>query len=449
MDFGLYQQQSMKLLMTNELRQAITMLQYSTIELNNYLKEQQLENPLIELKEIEFREEIERTNVNITTPFYDSKNSANDEEDDDFSPIDHINKHEEGLQDVLLKQIRFLDIDDKLNRVVTFLALSVDENGYITIPLEEIAHHLGKPLQMIEEGLRILQSLEPDGVGARSLKECLLIQLRKLKPRDLLAERIVEKHLQTLGNKQFHKIAKEENISLEEVQGIFDFIQSLNPKPGAIYQQEPTTYITPDVTVKKINGEYFVFLNDQYLPKLTINRQYEALIQNGNKEVSQYMQKKYEHFLWIKKSIQQRQETLYKVTSAIVDAQRSFFEYGPTHLKPLTLKMIATKLNIHESTVSRVTTKKYVQTPRGLFELKYFFTSAVGVNSVTGANSSEKVKAILKEIVDEEDKKKPLSDQKIANVMKEKYQINVSRRTIAKYRDEMNIPSSTQRKRFV
>lgn len=449
MDFGLYQQQSMKLMMTTELRQAITMLQYSAIELSNYLKEQQLENPLIELKETGFREEIERTRINVTTPFYDGKrNTGVHNDDDDFSPIDNLSRHEDGLYEDLLRQIGFLKIDERLKKVVTFMALSVNENGYLTIPLEELAKELDEPLNIIEEGLYVLQSLEPDGVGARDLQECLLIQLRKLTPRDLLAEKVVVKHLQALGNKQFHKIAKEEKITLEEVQGVFDFIQTLNPKPGALYHDEPATYVVPDVTVKKVNDEYFVFLNEQHLPKLMVNRQYEALMKNGESEVSEYMQKKYEQFLWIKKSIEQRQETLLKVTNAIVEEQRDFFEHGPTHIQPLTLKVIADKLNIHESTVSRATTNKYVQTPRGLFELKYFFTSAVGGSGVGDANSSEKVKALLKKIIDHEDKKKPLSDQKIAELLKNEHDIKVSRRTIAKYREELNIPSSTQRKRF-
>lgn len=450
MDFGLYQQQSMKLIMTNELRQAITMLQYSAIELNNYLKEQQLENPLIELKEMEYHEEIERKKVNITTPFYDVKNNfgVQHDDDDDFSPLDNISKQEEGLQDDLLKQIGYLKLTETMKRIVTFLALSLDENGYLTVSLDELVNDLKAPIDLVEEGLTILQSLEPAGVGARSLKECLLIQLHRLNPRDFLAEKIVDKHLQALGNKQFKNIAKEEEITIEEVQIIFDFIQTLNPKPGSLYHHEPATYVVPDVTVEKIKGEYYVFLNDQHLPKLRVNRQYEALIQNGEAEVSQYVQKKFEQFQWIKKSIEQRQETLLKVTTAIVEEQREFLEYGPTHIQPLTLKTIADKLDIHESTVSRATTKKYVQTPRGLFELKYFFTSAVGGTGVGEGDSSEKVKVLLKQLIDSEDKKKPLSDQKIANLLKEKHDVQVSRRTIAKYREEMNIPSSTQRKRF-
>ncbi|UTR11708.1 RNA polymerase factor sigma-54 [Evansella sp. LMS18] len=445
MDFGLYQQQSMKLVMTNELRQAITILQYSALDLSNYLHEQQLENPLIELKDNHKQEEITRNKEESAAPVYDSR--VRHDQDDEYSAIDHVSEQEEGLQDYLLNQISYLKLDSRLRRILTYLALSVDENGYLKHTAEELAGELVEPIEAVKEAVSVLQGFEPAGIGAFSLKECLLIQLRQLETRDLLAENIVENHLDTLAKKQFKKIAKEEEVSVQEVQYIADFIQTLNPKPGAHFFNEPAKYVVPDVTVNKINGEYIVYLNDDYMPVMTVNKQYEALINKEEAEVNEYLKRKYEQFQWIKRSIEQRQETLLKVSEAIVRYQKSFFEHGPSHLRPLTLKTIAEEVNVHESTVSRATTKKYIQTPKGLFELKYFFTSMVGKD--TGeSSSSERVKIYLKRLVDEEDKQKPLSDQKLANLLKELHGITVSRRTVAKYREEMHIQSSSQRKRY-
>ena len=446
MDFGLFQQQTMKLVMTNELRQAITILQYSVLDLNNYLHEQQLENPLIELKDNHIKEEIIRKKEDLNTPVYDSR--PRHDSDEDFSAIDHISEQEEGLQDYLLNQILYLKLDDRLRRIVTYLALSVDENGYLKSTCEELAGELNEPLSDVQESLLLLQSFEPAGIGAYSLKECLLIQLKQLEARDWLAEEIVGNHLDSLAKKQFKKIAKEEEVKIEEVQYVADFIQTLNPKPGAHFFKEPAKYVVPDVTVKKIHGEYAVFLNDEHMPTMTMNSRYQEMINNEESEVNKYMKQKYEQFQWIKKSIQQRQETLLKVSRAIVDYQEAFLENGPTHLRPLTLKTIAQEIEVHESTVSRATTKKYIQTPKGLYELKYFFTSMVGKDTIGESSSSEKVKIYLKRLVDEENKQKPLSDQKLANLLKEQYDITCSRRTVAKYREEMHIQASSQRKRY-
>ncbi|MFA9559557.1 RNA polymerase factor sigma-54 [Evansella sp. AB-rgal1] len=445
MDFGLYQQQSMKLVMTNELRQAITILQYSVLDLNQYLHEQQLENPLIELKE-KHLDELEQSNFEKPT-FSHEYTIRNTEHEESFSVLDQVSAEDEGLQDFLLNQIRFLDIDNTIRRIVTYIALSVDENGYLKQSSEEISEDMKEPIYIIEEAIKALQSLEPYGVGARSLQECLLIQLKKLGIRDLLAEKVVEFHLDELAKKQFKQIAKKVHVDIEEIQYISDFIQTLNPKPGSFFHNEPAKYIVPDVTVKKIKGNYIVELNDEYMPKMTMNSRYEALMKEGDSEVNQYMKQKYEQFQWIKKSIEQRQQTLLHVTKAIVEYQTDFLEHGPTHFLPLTLKQVADTIHVHESTVSRATTKKYVQTSRGVFELKYFFSSAVGKE--TGeSNSSEKVKIYLRRLVDNEEKQKPLSDQRLSDLLKREFGIVISRRTVAKYREEMHIPASSQRKRY-
>ncbi|SDZ34843.1 RNA polymerase sigma-54 factor [Evansella caseinilytica] len=444
MDFGLYQQQTLKLAMTNELRQAITILQYSVLDLNRYLQEQQLENPLIELKENLIKEE--HFSTFDAVPFHENKKSP-DSEKNYSSPIDFLSDQKQGLHDFLLNQIRLLRLDKSVRKLAMYCACSVDVNGYLTVDADEIASELSEPVSVVREAIQVLQSLEPSGVGASSLKDCLLLQLRQLEQRDLLAEAIVERHLDALAKKQYKAIAKTEAVDLVEVQQVADFIQTLNPKPGSLFHYEEASYVVPDVTVKKIAGDYHVFLNDEYMPKMNMSKQYEFLISTGESEVGDYMRRKYEQFLWIKKSIEQRQQTLLKVAQAIVDHQKAFFDHGPSALRPLTLKTIAEMTNVHESTVSRATTKKYIQTPRGLLELKYFFTSVVGKDSMK-AGSAEQVKAYLKQLIDEENKRKPLSDQKLSELLKAQYHIHVSRRTVAKYREEMQILSSALRKRF-
>ncbi|MDG5786598.1 RNA polymerase factor sigma-54 [Evansella sp. AB-P1] len=446
MDFGLFQQQSMKLVMTNELRQAITILQYSVLELTHYLHEQQLENPLIELKDSESHSMTKVENMKITNSHPDTSGKFQGQ-DDTYSGIDHLSVERDGLQEFLLNQIRFLNIDDHIKKIVTYLACCVDENGYLQLSPNELAVELNGPTSLIEEGISVLQSLEPYGIGASSLKECLLIQLNHLGVRDVLAERIVEHHLDLLGERKFKQIAAIEKADIEDIYYIANFIQTLNPKPGTLFNHEPAKYVVPDVTVLKNNDGFDVVLNEEYMPKMTMNRRYEALLKNEDAEVNEYVKRKYEQFQWIKKSIEQRQRTIVNVTRAIMSYQVDFLKHGPTHLSPLTLKMIADEVQVHESTVSRVTTQKYVQTPKGLFELKYFFTSSVGKNSEE-SNSSEKVKSYLKRLVEEEKKQAPLSDQKLSEKLKEQFGITVSRRTVAKYREQMNIPSSKKRKSF-
>ncbi|RKL68419.1 RNA polymerase sigma-54 factor [Salipaludibacillus neizhouensis] len=444
MDFGLFQQQTMKLAMTNELRQAITILQYSALDLNEYLLEQQLENPLIELKERTVTEEVARQKMN-DTPIYDGKSSYRGE--DDYSPVDHIRENEEGLQDYLLNQIRLLNLDRKTRSIAMYLALSLDQNGYLHQSDTELMEEAFVTEETLEKGMETLFSLEPYGVGARTLRECLLIQLKHMGMEDSLTERVVSRHLELLAKNQFKKIAKAELVTVEDVQSVADFIKTLNPKPGAEFNRETPKYVVPDVTVLKINEDYVVRLNEQSVPKIFMNRDYEQMVKNKQTGIESYMKQKYDQFNWIKRSIEQRQQTILKVTKSIVNHQFEFFNYGASHLKPLTLKAVAEEVGVHESTVSRATTNKYVQTPRGLHELKYFFVSTVGRDS-SKSSSSEKVKTHIKRLVNEENKQKPLSDQKLSDLLKKDNQINVSRRTLAKYREEMQIPSSSQRKRY-
>ncbi|MBU8906703.1 RNA polymerase factor sigma-54 [Desertibacillus haloalkaliphilus] len=443
MEFGLYQKQSMNLVMTTELRQAITLLQYSTLDLSAFIHEQALENPLMEIKDGRDLDEWKKQ-----VDFSVSEDAKPYEGDPNFSPFDHISKDESGLREHLLEQIRLLDSSDEEREVVTYLALHVDEAGYFQHSLADIAIELGRSEDEVEEGLLLLQQLDPIGVGARSLRECLLLQLQELPARDSLAEIVVGEYLELLAEKKWKQIAKELSITMQEVQSVYDLIQTLEPRPGINFYSEPTRFIVPDVSVEKVDGELVVTVHDDLLPPIKLNRQYQYLLQeNAETEASKYAKQKYQQMMWLLKSINQRQQTLFKVTEAIVEHQKEFFEDGTEALKPLTLKEIAEKVDVHESTVSRTTTQKYVQTPKGLFELKYFFTSGVQANNTT-TSSSQSIKQMIKAMIDNENKQKPLSDQKIVNQLKEEKDVSISRRAVAKYRDEMNIPSSSKRKRY-
>ncbi|WP_416147155.1 RNA polymerase factor sigma-54 [Salipaludibacillus sp. HK11] len=446
MDYGLFQKQSTKLVMTNELRQAITILQYSLLDLNEYLQEQQLDNPLIELKDQEVQEDLVQPKVNDRLPIYDqkSKNQAGSEN----PSMDHLREQEDGLQDYLLNQIRLLQLQPRKRRIISYLALSVDENGYLKQTINDLAVEMSETLIAVKEGINLLQTLEPYGVGAFSLQECLLIQLDHLETRDPLSERIVQNHLDNLATNKYRKIANQENVMIENVQMVADFIQTLNPKPGSLFCRAPAKYVIPDVIVTKVKNKFLVNLNEQHMPKMLINEEYKKMMGNKNVETKEYFKQKFYQFQWLKRSIVQRQQTILRVSEAIVDNQHAFFVHGPTHLKPLTLKRIAEEIKVHESTVSRATKNKYVQTPRGLYELKYFFNEMVGRDAAESSSSAERVKMFIKKMVDEENKQKPLSDQKIVHLMKSEFKINVSRRTIAKYREELHIVSSAQRKRF-
>lgn len=443
MNFGLYQQQTMKLFMTNDLRQAISILQYSTQELLSYLEEQQLENPLLEINEPHDELHLEKATFdyekNYDSTVYDGENN---------SPFDYLSKSEVSLSDHLLNQIRFDSFAEKQKKLIKYLILSLDENGYLLTELAEIALHFSVLESEVLACLEIVQSLDPVGVGARSLSECLVLQLKELEPRNIVAETVVEQYLDMFANKNWKEIAKQLQVTLEDLQGVWDCIQALQPKPGSIFNNDPLTYISPDAFIEIVENELFISINDSLLPKLSVSQDYQQLLKKANDETSlAYVEEKHQQILWLLKSVEQRQQTLLKVTVAIAKFQEDFFKLGYEYLKPLTLKEIAADIEVHESTVSRVTTQKYVQTPKGLFELKYFFSSSLKGEGGSTA-SSLSVKELIKKFVDQEDKQKPLSDQKIGTMLKKEHSIEVSRRTVAKYRDELNILSSSKRKRF-
>jgi RNA polymerase sigma-54 factor len=458
MGLGLYQEQTLKLVMTPELRQAITILQYSTADLISYLQEQANENPVIELLEISAAADLAAAKAERPAPEVDWKELIGNRAAGDYSvtknentynPIDHAHKSGSTLYEHLESQLGLVKgLTDGQRKIALYLIGNLDEKGYLEISLEEVAHRMGAALDEVEDLLTMIQHFDPVGVGARSLEECLLLQLQHEGLDDEKVVRVVRDHLADLANNRFQRIAEKLSCSIQEVQEIADRVRSLNPRPGASFSHGETRYVIPDVTVEKVGGEYIVLVNDISAPRLVINRFYEKMLkeQKSQDEARQFIHEKLNAALWLAKSLEQRRLTLMRVTQAIVDVQRDFFEHGVHFLKPMTQKEIAERVNLHESTISRATSNKYVQTPRGIFELKYFFTSALATASGEAA-SSESVKKRIKAIIDGEDRKRPLSDQAITEMLL-KEGIEISRRTVAKYREEMMIPSSAKRKRF-
>ena len=458
LSYNLTLEQSQKLIMTPELRQAIQLLQYNSLELNEYLNNEMQENPLLEMEtvkvdaediskdstkeqEIDWKEYLEKYDDYSYRPQVDKNQKE--------YTIESFTSYDLTLREHLISQLRLVKLNSLEYKIGEYIIQSLDENGYLNNPLVDIASQLNTPISDVELVLEIVQTFEPLGVGASTLEECLLLQIKAHNIKDKLIKKIIELHLKDLAHNRLTKIAKEENVDLLKVQRACDFIRTLEPKPGRSFQgnYENVKYIIPDATIQFVDGEYIIQINDITGPRLNINNFYKSLIKDGgDKETSEYLSNKLNSAMWIIKSIEQRRQTIYKVIESVLKFQLDFFKEGDKSLVPLTLKDVAEDIEMHESTISRATSGKYVQTPRGLFELKYFFSS--GLSSSTGDEvSATSVKSTIKDIIDSENNKQPYSDQKIADIIKSQGN-SISRRTVAKYRDELGIPSSTMRRRY-
>ncbi len=455
--YNLTLKQAQKLIMTPELRQAIELLQFTSLELDEYLENQIEINPLLEMEETkdehenmeeDSKEDEEIDWKEVIESYDDISYKPQNEKDQKEYTYENFVSYSPSLKEHLLLQIKLSLINKKDIEVGEILIDYIDEDGYFRGELEQIGEELNRERKSVESVLKKIQTFDPIGVGARDLKECLAIQLRSKNIKEPNVYEIVENHLEDIAKNRLQKISKELDIELKEVQKNCDLIRTLEPKPGRGYSgnEREVKYITPDVILRKIDGEYFILLNDITAPRLNINRYYKELITKSNDtNISDYLTKKLNSAMWIIKSIEQRRMTIYNVVKSILKHQEDFLKKGEKALKPLTLKEVADDINVHESTVSRAVNGKYMQAPNGLFELKYFFSS--GVSSNKGDVSAISIKAIIKDLIEKEDVKKPLSDQKITDILKGKG-ISISRRTVAKYRDELNIPSSTLRKRY-
>ncbi|MEG0550628.1 MAG: RNA polymerase factor sigma-54 [Vagococcus sp.] len=433
------QKQTQKLAMTQELQQSIQMLQYNTDELLSFLESKVLENPLMELK-------VESNDYE--TPIKNTPKRSSDDEPEENNWINQVPDDSLSLFDFLIKQIHLNYRDTHLRQLVLFLVEYIDVNGYLTISLEE-AEKMTKTtsIEMLD-ALTLIQLLEPIGVGARDLRECLMLQIEKDEEAPDLAYIIVEEYFEELASRKWDVVRKAYDIDLYDVQQIFDYIQKLSPNPGARFNQEKEMFIHPDVIVKVREDAIEVLSTKRGAPQLIFQQAYfDKMNQVEDKEVKDYLKNRKNEFDWIKRGVLQRGNTILKVAEEIVKRQTAFFLDKNRPLVPMQLKEIAKAIDVHESTISRSVNGKYLETSFGIFELRSFFTTGLAQKVSEEEVSADTIKKTLLSLVAEEDKNKPLSDQKLVDLLLSQ-EIQVSRRTIAKYRDELQIPASSKRKRY-
>ena len=461
---------SQHLALTPQLQQSIRLLQLSTLELNQEIENFLQDNPLLEREDEPAPETplysasgdalqapteslegaMPEPNFGDASPADwegGSVSSARDDRDDDEPSYAEIQAAAISLRDHLGAQLAMMPLSERDRSLVRLLIEALDDDGYLAQSLEELADMLPPELEVDLDDLQIalkhLQNFDPPGIGARNASECLALQLAnraEAKTRDL-ALRIVCNHLDQLAARDYVRLRKAVACSEDELREAQVLIRSLNPRPGAQYSPADTRYVIPDVVVRKVRGQWTASLNSEAMPRLRINRLYADILQGsrGSGLAGQLQEAK-----WLIKNVQQRFETIQRVSQAIVDRQRQFFEHGEVAMRPLTLREIADQLGLHESTISRVTTQKYMASPRGVYELKYFFGSHVATEA-GGAASSTAIRALIKQLVGAEDGKKPLSDAQLAEILGQQG-IVVARRTVAKYREALNIPPVNLRK---
>ncbi|MBF7081675.1 RNA polymerase factor sigma-54 [Desulfallas sp. Bu1-1] len=465
MGYGLNVMQTQKLIMTPELRQAIAVLQLSSLELGMYIEQQLQENPLLEIREEEpgqgetWEQPVQENDrerdydIDWQDYFHDSSDlglprSEVRRENEDFG-YEHFLTRSPSLMEHLLFQLNLSRCSKRQHEIAEYIIGNIDDNGYLNCSIEEIVKQLDAGPGEVMEALKVVQSLDPPGVGARSLQECLLLQLNHLGINDELANNVVAGYLADLADGKYNRLAQLFGVPVQEIQRVADLIKTLDPKPGRNFSGiGENRYITPDIVLNKVDDEYVIIINDVTVPRLTINNTYRAVLsqEKSDNKTKKFVEHKLNAAAWLIKSIEQRRLTLYKVTKCLVDLQRDFLDHGVKYLKPLNLKTVADMVGLHESTVSRATSNKYIQTPQGVFEMKYFFSS--GLSNTGGSMvSAESIKKTMQEILDAENPKNPLNDQQIADIFARRG-IKISRRTVAKYRDELGIPPIRKRKRY-
>lgn len=471
MEHRLVQTQRQQLILTQKMQQALHILQLNGVELEQYVQQELETNPFLEQKakktEIESLP-VTDTNRQVDDAFevafdLDMHRDAWDvrfREGQDLSYNadlyarrkfyeDSITQ-EESLRAHLLSQLSLATENEQDYLIGERIIIGdIDQRGYFTGDESFIAAELEVPVAAVERVLRKIQRFEPTGVGAHDVVECLLLQIQAEFPDDQQLIELVTNHLDDLMHRQIPKIAKAMKITPDDVENLKKQLATLNPWPGHEYASEPPQYIAAEVVVEKVRGEYIVRLAEERLADLDINEEYHQEIKHAglNKEDKDYVRAKLESAKWLQRNIAQRQQTILKVSQAIVTYQKEFLDKGVEFIRPLTLQVIADEIGVHESTVARTTRGKYIQTPQGLFELKYFFSS--GVSSDSGDNQSSKsVQAKIQKLIEAEDPYKPLSDQKIADILKKEEGTIVARRTVTKYREALNIPPTTKRKKF-
>ncbi|MCG6923397.1 MAG: RNA polymerase factor sigma-54 [Acidobacteria bacterium] len=464
---GLSAKLSHRLILTPSLQQAIKLLPLTTLELAEVLDQEVMENPLLEevpvqetlsaeeLAQQEAKEEAERPDdplkdIDIEKFFedyFDDGRRGKPSEVPEAPPIENTLTESPDLYDHLLWQLHMTVSDELTMEIGDAIIQNLDEDGLLRVSLEDVANLGPYPMAEVERSLSVVQSLDPAGVAARSLTECLRIQLRMLGLEGSPADVMVRDHLKQLQSHQYPEISRQMGLTSEEVAHHLEIIRGLDPRPGNRYSPERSAYILPDVFVMKEGDEYKIVLNDDGLPKLRISPTYRRMLdeKKGNTEETRaYVKDKLRSALWLLKSVDQRQRTIYKVSESIVRYQRAFLDHGISHLRPLVLRDVASDIGMHESTVSRVVANKYMHTPRGVFELRFFFHSGI-TSSMGEAVSSVTIKQRIRKMIEEEDATRPLSDSRIADILG-KEGLPLARRTVAKYREELRIPPSNLRK---
>ncbi|PRR84699.1 RNA polymerase sigma-54 factor [Clostridium luticellarii] len=453
MDFSLNLTQEQKLVMTQEMQLSVKLLQMSSFELKEYVEKEIQENPVLEVKELNSNE-VEKDKLdyreiikNLDFDNY-SHHSYEKSDGEEVSPFNFISE-KKSLKEYLKDQIRDLNENDYVKAICLYIIENIDSRGYLMLEDREIEEELKISEKLAKHCVNVIQTLEPCGIGARNLVECLKIQMRQKGIEDQNVFTIVDRYLEMIAENRYNVIAKDLNIDVKQAQRYGDLIKSLDPKPSrGFYTGEDVKYIVPDAYIRKIADEYYIIMNDDLSPKLTINAMYRDIINSeDDKNAVSYVKEKLNSALFLIKSIQHRKSTIYRVLEKILELQRNYFDYGASYLKPMTLKEIADSIDMHESTVSRAIRDKYIYTSRGTIKIKNLFTTGILKGFGEENVSVLIIKNHIKKMIDDEDRKKPLSDQKICNLINERG-MNISRRTVAKYREEMGIKSSKGRKRF-
>lgn len=458
LEIKLNQKLSQTLVMTPQLQQAIKLLQLGRLDYLAVIEKELLSNPVLEDASEDsdpssehWADRRSRASADDEPPgdyfgYRASRSSSSD--GDRRAAIEGTLQSPEGLTSHLLWQLRTTDLLKEDEDIAAQIVGNLDRNGYLNCSIEELTQLCNRPEADVLHVLNAIQSLDPVGIAARDLRECLLLQLDALGQQSSLAWNIVSRHLEDVEHRKFDVIAQAEQVTVDAVYDAIKEIRKLEPRPGRPFADETPVYITPDVYVRKVGDDYVVSLNDSDMPKLRLNSEYQRLLEGHTSQGSDksYLQEKLRAAAWLIKSIEQRQQTIFKVTQSIMKFQREFLERGVSALRPLVLRDIAADVGLHESTISRVTTNKYVHTPQGVYELKFFFCSGLKSES-GGCVSSESVKRRIGELIGAENPKRPLSDQAIANVLNGEG-VDIARRTVAKYREMMGILSSSRRKKM-
>ncbi|MBG0789570.1 MAG: RNA polymerase factor sigma-54 [Desulfovibrionaceae bacterium] len=457
---------SQQLVMTPQLQQAIKLLQLSRLELLETVQQELLENPFLDETEVET--EVSESSEKMTESQAEEELVRNADWENYLGEFSSTSKQamareaeipEDGLSfearlaskpsldGHLNWQMRLSNFSEKEIAIGEIILGNIDPNGYLQASVEEITGMVQASEEEVEAVLARIQRLDPVGVGARTPQECLLVQMEVLEYDDPILVSLVQDHLEDLEKNRYKPLARKFRLSMEDLKDYIDLLQTLDPMPGTNFSSTEPHYVSPDVFVYRYGDEFVIILNEDGMPRLQMNTFYMDSMKGAADKEKEYFQEKMRSAAWLMKSLYQRQRTLYKVVESIVRFQRDFFVDGVTKLKPLILKEVAEDIEMHESTVSRITTNKYVSTPHGIYELKFFFNSALDLDDGSQVGS-ESVKALIKQMIADEDTKKPLSDERIGEILKERLEVNIARRTVAKYRSAMGIPSSSKRKQY-